>query len=272
MTKPDRPIRVAVVDDEPVARRILVRLLANEPGVELVGDLGSGHEAIELLTGRRVDVVFLDVHMPGLGGFEVLAGVPRPHLPLVVFVTAHDEHAIRAFEVGAVDYLLKPFDDERFRATFERVRRRLEESDVDSAKVAVYELARQLLLDGPDGEPADVADPRPGRIAVRSGKRIEFVEIDDVEWIEAENYYVRLHTADRSYLMRESLTRLGDRLDPRVFVRVHRSAIVRISIIRELRPGSGGRSEAVLANGARVPISRSRRAQLLRALGVDPTE
>lgn len=270
-----RKIRVAIVDDEPVARRILLRLMAGEPDVEVVGDAGNGEDAIALLTHEEVDVAFLDVQMPEMNGFELLAKLPNDLLPVVVFVTAHDEYAVRAFEVGAVDYLLKPFDDARFRSTFTRVRRQVQGGD-DAAKRAVQRLARQLLRGdrsdehGSQGELLVAGARTRGRIAVRSGKRIEFVEVGDIEWVEADNYYVRIHTRDRSYLMRESLTRLHERLDPDDFVRVHRSAVVRTSLVRELRLGDHGRYEAVLANGERIQVSRSRRAQVLRALGVDP--
>ncbi len=279
--RPPDVLRALVVDDEPTARRVLVGLLESRPDVRVVATCANGTEAVAVLAAEPVDVVFLDIRMPGLDGFDVLDSLgSESEPPLIVFVTAHDEHAVRAFEVGAVDYLLKPFDDDRFAATLDRVQARLR----TNPRAVLRRQLQSLLasLDDPEGEAGSVgalsapegrtAAASGRRLAVRLGQRVEFVEVADIDWVQAENYYVRLHTAEREYLLRDTLTRLEGRLGQDAFLRVHRSALVRVDRVRSLRSQDGGPTEVVLADGTAVRVSRSRKAEVLRRLGLPVRE
>lgn len=200
--------------------------------------------------------MFLDIHMPGMDGFAVIEAIPEPIRPAVVFVTAHDEHAIRAFQVAAVDYLLKPFDRIRLRQSLERVRKRLrEEPD------ALLQRLRRLLDAGtPFARPLR-------RIAVRSGGRIQSLRVEEVTWFEAADNYIRIHTGNAVRLVRETLSEVERRLDPEVFIRIHRRAIVKVEEIREVESLFHGDYEVVLRTGARLPVGRKYRDRLLEAMG-----
>ena len=253
----DARIRVLIVDDEPLARDRTRQLLEEEPDVEIVGECASGEDAVAAIESAAPDLVFLDVQMPGMDGFGVLARIGASRLPAVVFVTAHDEHALRAFQVHALDYLLKPFDGARLRGSLQRVREQLR-----SAAPHVFQ--RRLL--------AMLADlkPRAGpatRIVIRSGGRLSFLKADEIDWIEGAGVYATLHVGRTSCLYRAALSELAERLDPRRFVRVHRSAIVNLESVVQLEPLSHGEFEVVLRNGARPRISRTFRAQLEARLG-----
>ncbi len=230
-------MRVLIVDDEPIARRGLRRLLEAEPEVEIVGEAGSGPAAVAAIDTLRPDLVFLDIQMPEMDGLEVVAAVGVDHMPAVVFVTAYDKYAIDAFDVNAADYVLKPVDPERFQRALARARQR-----------KPHELEERLarILDA----------ARPQRLAVRSAGRIQFVDVEDIDWITAEDNYVRIHAAGRTYLMRETVTGIEHRLDARAFVRIRRSTIVRIQRIREIRTLLNGTFEILLADGTRVVSAR----------------
>jgi two-component system LytT family response regulator len=252
-----RKLETLIVDDEPVARRRLRRLLAAEGDVEIVGECGSAEEAKGFLAGRAVDLLFLDIQMPGEDGFAVVeaAGEPRPE---VVFVTAFHEHAVRAFEVDAVDYLLKPFDGERVARTLARVRRSLAPGGAGAGETERLRALFENLVKGKSYR---------SRILIRSIGRISFVAVDDVTWFEAEGNYVRLHTASAKPLVRETLSRLERELDPERFVRVHRSAMVNLARVRELERQATGDHTLVLDTGARLTVSRSYRDAFERAIG-----
>lgn len=251
-------ITVLIVDDEPPARAKLRRFLAAEAGVEVVGEAESGTEAVAAIERLRPALVFLDVQMPGLDGFGVLAALgealdsePLPH---VVFVTAFDEYALRAFEVNAVDYLLKPFDSARFRTALERAKERLQRRGGGDVERIAALLAQ--------------VRPRPEyleRILVRGRDRAVFLELSEVRWFEAEQNYVRLHTAGGSHLVRGTLAALEERLDPRHFLRIHRSRIVNTAHVRELRPWSHGDYQVVLRDGTELTLSRRYRDRLPEA-------
>lgn len=254
------PIRTLIVDDEPLAREGIRMLLAQDADIELVGEVGSGQQAVRTIDQCRPDLVFLDVQMPELGGFQVLSALPPAAVPAVVFVTAYDRYALRAFEVHALDYLLKPFDDDRF---FEALRRA--KSHLQLAKVE--ELRRELMslladVEGPRPAVVAPASPPTERLAIKDGSRVVFLRADEIDWIEAADYYVQIHAGPKSYLHRETMQSLEKRLDPDRFVRIHRSAIVNRTRIRELR--SGGRREAVvvLEGGATLKVARSQRDKL----------
>ncbi len=251
-------VRALIVDDEPPAREILRRLLAADSEVELLGECGDGAEAVEAIRRLRPDVVFLDVQMPGMDGFGVLDELAAGELPLVVFVTAYDAYALRAFEVHALDYLLKPFDDERFDDALVRIKRTLHRREVDA-------VSRRLvaLLE----ERGGAATSPPQRLMVRSGGRVVYLRPEEIDWIEAADYYVRLHVGGSRHLLRDSLSALEERLDPRRFARVHRSAIVNLERVRELHPGVGGSAVLVLDDGTRLPLSRRQKARFAELLG-----
>jgi len=219
------------VDDEPLARSNIRILLRRHPEIEIVGESESGEDAVEQIRRTQPDLVFLDVQMPECGGFDVLEMLGSNAPQAVIFVTAYDEYALRAFEAGALDYLLKPFTDERF------------DLAVSRAKDKVHQ-------------------PKPERIMVKQGSQVLFVKTEDIDWIEAADYYACLHVGAKSHLVRRTLADLEQDLDPTAFRRTHRSAIVNVRRLRALQLNSDGEYEAVLENGATVPVSRRHRRQL----------
>ena len=251
----DVRIRVLIVDDEPLARDRTRQLLEEEPDVEIVGECASGEDAVAAIESAAPDLVFLDVQMPGMDGFGVLARISASRLPAVVFVTAHDEHALKAFQVHALDYLLKPFDGARLSGSLQRVREQLRSA-------APHLFQRRLL--------AMLADlkPRPGpanRIVIRSGGRLSFLKADEIDWIEGEGNYLRIHAGKQSFLQRETMGEIEARLDPSRFVRIHKSTIVNTERIREIQPLFNGAHSVLLHDGTRLTWSRGYREQL-RAL------
>jgi two-component system, LytTR family, response regulator len=250
-------LRCAVIDDEPPARRRIRDLLARESGVSVVAEAGNGTEAVRVIDATKPDLVFLDVQMPGGDGFEVLGALESPP-PAVIFVTAFDAYALRAFEVHALDYLLKPFDRDRFQAALVRARKQVQQhpSGDDPRMLALLqELAGR--------------DNRLRRVAVRTRGHIKVVSLDDVECIEASGNYLRLHVTGGHYLLRETISGFEARLDPEQFVRIHRSMIVNVARIRDLAPTSHGDCRVTLTSGREVPLSRSYRCQLKERLGPD---
>lgn len=243
--------RVLVVDDERLARSEVLRHLARHPEIEIVGEAADGATAVETIVDLAPDLVFLDIQMPELDGFEVLQALPDEERPVVVFVTAYDEFALRAFDARAVDYLLKPFDDERFDAALAR------------ALVHVRDRSASLdeLLDAVARE-----GRRPTRIATQSGQRFHLIDVADIERLEASRNYVLVHTAGGEYLTRATLTSLEKRLDPSEFLRVHRGHVVRIDAVKAVdRLGSGDVSVR-MRDDAEVPIARGRRREFLERM------
>jgi two-component system LytT family response regulator len=251
-------IRTLVVDDEPMARERVRSLLAGQPDIEVVGECIDGSQAVAAIDRLSPELVFMDVQMPVLDGFEVLRAVSPEHMPLVVFTTAYDEYALRAFEVHALDYLLKPFDSQRFYSTLDRARERLE-------RQRAGELGKKLLAMVQDLKPEA---PQPAeRLVVKSGGRIFFVRVDEIDWIEAAGNYVRLHVNGDTHLFRETMNAIERRLDSR-FVRIHRSHIVNADRIKELLP-SDGEHTVVLQSGVRLTLSRGYKGRLQERLGAD---
>jgi two-component system LytT family response regulator len=242
-----KPLKVLVVDDEALARRRLVDLLGKMADVAEVLEAADGQAAVHMLDSRHPDLVFLDMQMPGPSGLDVVAAVGAGRMPVTVFVTAHDQYAIRAFEADALDYLLKPFSDERFEAAMQRVRRRLEERRPPPAPVE---------------EPA-----RWDRLVVKCAGATHFVKTTDIDWIEAVGVYVNLYIGGKALLYRAPIHLLADKLDPAHFVRIHRSSIVNIESIVRLEPISHGEFDVVLKHGGRTKVSRTYRAQLEKRLG-----
>jgi two-component system LytT family response regulator len=255
MTAVTRPWRVVIVDDEPPARYTLSLLLARAPGFVLVAECSHGAEAIAAVGRYNPDVLLLDVQMPGLDGFEVLRQIGPTAVPAVVFVTAFDRYALKAFETHALDYLLKPFSDERFMAVMARVNSRLQER---SHAAAGRRLTALLTSKRPETGPQ--------QLIVRDSGRTLVIPYDDIIWIEAEDYYVRVHSTDRHALVRVALKTLADRLDPDRFVRVHRHAIVNLSRVRAVEPLASGDQRLLLSDGTELRVSRTYRAVLKERL------
>jgi two-component system LytT family response regulator len=262
-------IRVVVVDDEPLARRRIVRLLEGRDGFELAGEFDSGRKAALAIPEIDPDLLFLDVQMPEMGGFEVLESLSRARPPVVIFVTAYNHYAVRAFEVHALDYIMKPFDDDRFDEALVHARAQLRMESGDSLRRRLDAVVR--ALHGND-VPEPGISPTPAtrwidRLVVRSQEHAWFVRVADIEWIEAADYNVRIHTADQTYTTRETLSGLAEQLDPRRFVRVHRSTIVNLDHVREIQPYFHGAHILVLQDGTELRLSRARRHAFEEALG-----
>jgi two-component system LytT family response regulator len=255
---PARTIRALIADDEPLARERLRSLLGAEQDIEIVAEAKDGLETVEAILSQSPDLVFLDVHMPKLDGFEVIQTVGADRMPAVVFVTAYDQHALRAFEVQALDYLLKPFDGDRFQSALKRVRKQIDTRESG-------DLGQRLLALVRDLKPA--AATRTDRLVVKSGGRLYFLRADEIDWIEAAGNYVRLHVGAEGHLLRETMNSIESRLNPEMFFRIHRSHIVNIERIKELQPWFNGEYVVILRNGARLTLSRGYREKLQERLG-----
>jgi two-component system LytT family response regulator len=257
------PMRVLVVDDEKPARENLRVLLDAARGVELAGCCSTGAAAVHALTaGRPVDVLFLDIRLPDMSGFDVLRALEPDECPVVVFVTAYHQHAVRAFDVAAIDYLVKPFSDERFAAALDRARRQVEMRDAPAAWRRIEAVLRLPESGG--------REPPIRRLVIRANGRTELLPIAEVEWIEAFNVHVRVHAGGVVHTIRQSMHELESRLDPREFVRIHRSTIVNLSSVKALQKDDTGHDLALLRDGTRLRMSRTRRAHLEEALGQHP--
>jgi len=244
-------IRVVLVDDEPMAREGLRLWLASEPDVEIAGEAGTPRDAIALVLRERPDLLFLDVQMPDADGFSVLEAVSGQHLPEVVFVTAHERHALRAFDVSALDFLLKPVREGRFREALARARRELERGDAREGPARLSALLDRVVGSGGVDGPRRIE-----RFAVRARDRFVIVAAADVEWIGAAGNYAELHLAGASHLVRATLNELEAGLDPARFARIHRSSLVRLDCVREVIPATHGDYDLVLASGAVLKLSR----------------
>ncbi|HEX2076182.1 MAG TPA: LytTR family DNA-binding domain-containing protein [Longimicrobium sp.] len=256
-------MKVVVVDDEPYARVKLERLLADEDA-EVLAVCANGPEAVAAVQQLRPDLLFLDIQMPEMDGFEVLRAIAPVHLPETVFVTAFDQYALRAFEVNALDYLLKPFGQERFHAAFARAEQRLRESArPDDVMRLLEHLARQP---GAADAPAS-GDVHLEWLFVRKGQRVVKLPVPEINWFEAEGNYVRIHVKGETYLIRERMMALQARLDPRRFARIHRNAIVNLSFVREMRPWSSAAFVVLLEDGTELRLSRRYRTRLSATIG-----
>ena len=263
-------IRAVIVDDEPLARRGIRARLERAGGYSVVAECASGREAIGAIREHAPSVVFLDVQMPGVDGFGVIDEIGADRMPVVIFVTAYDTHALRAFEAHAFDYLLKPIDDDRFAIALARTHRRVverEESEVARRLAALMNDLRPAIdaANGTQPRRADASEPAaapPNRIVIRDRDRVLFVDVNDIEWIGADGDYVRIHTGGKSHLVRDTMAAMEQRLDPSTFARIHRSAIVNVSRIRELRPYTSREYAVILRDGTRLRLSRRYRDRL----------
>ncbi len=249
-------IRTLIVDDEDLARERLKSLLAREPRIELVGEAGDGKSAVEAIEKLKPDLVFLDVQMPELTGFEVLQALDQKQLPNVVFVTAHDKFALKAFDVHAVDYLLKPFDRERFQVALDRAIAKIGTQKPEEKEKAVAGVLQETKPAGPVE-----------RLLVKSDGRVLLLKVEDIDWVEAADNYVNLKVGKDSHMMRETMTSLEARLPAEKFMRISRSTIVNVERIQELQPMFHGEYIVVLKGGAKLTLSRSYRDKLDRLLG-----
>ncbi len=255
MAATETRIRTLIADDEPMARRGVRILLERESGIEIVGEATGGIEAAELIRRLRPDLVFLDVQMVGCDGFETLMRVGPEAAPVVVFVTAYDEYALRAFDFNAVDYLLKPYDDARFGAALSRARELVMRKRNDAVDTRLTRLIAHL-----EGESRD-------RILLKSSGEIIFLKTAEIDWIEAEGDYVKFHVAGRSHLMRGTMAALEERLDPARFIRIHRSTIVNADRLRKLSPSFEGEYAVVLQDGTKLRLSRGYQDRIKALLG-----
>ena len=265
---PHPPLRVVTIDDEPLARDCIRLALAREPGWRIVAECGGGPAGVQAIEREAPDLVFLDVQMPGMDGFEVIEAVGPERMPATIFVTAFEEHALRAFQVHALDYLLKPFGDERFRQALEHARRRIHTERRGELGERLEALLREVHggRHPADARPSSTPAPTPYAtwLTVSAQNRTQFIPVAEVDWLEADGKYVRLHAGGRTHLIRGSLAATAERLDPAHFVRIHRSTVVNVARIREVQPWMGGDHLAILRDGTRLRVSRTCRGALLR--------
>jgi len=255
-------LRALIVDDEPLARQ-RIRLLAQEvPGLELVGECASGAEALGAIERDRPDLLFLDVQMPEMDGFDLLQKLPRERLPLVIFTTAFDKHAVRAFETHALDYLLKPFQPERFKAAVERARDHFANQRASAAAHGLLELLATRQNHAATPASAQFLT----RLTVKTDDRVVVIKTADIDSIESAGNYIAVNAAKESHILRETLNSLEKQLDPEKFIRISRSAIVNLDRVRELQPMFKGEHIVVLQNGKRLPMSRGLLRELEQAL------
>ncbi len=249
-------LRTVIADDEPLARELLGLLLAEHEDIQVVAECKNGQQAIDYLQSHPVDLLFLDVQMPKISGFDVVERVGVRQLPPTVFVTAYHEHAVRAFDIHAVDYLTKPVDPKRMGTALERVREKI------AAKTAfVTQEQLTVVLNELRSASAD-AKPYPSRFLVKDGEKEILLPTEKIEWIEAAEYYSCLHVKGRTYMLRESITDLGNKLDPRRFARIHRSSIVNLDQIREIYREGLTEGSLILLDGRKLKVSRSGRQKL----------
>lgn len=285
-------VRVLVVDDELLARQRIRRLLQTEPDVEVVGEAATGREAVQRIGGLQPDIVCLDVQMPELDGFGVLRELGDGPVPLVLFVTAYDEHALRAFDVHAVDYVLKPVDADRFRTAFQRARTQIQQSSAANRLGELLATVRRVSDgsftahagasaitsananaasyrggDGSTAAPAGAPSSFASRILVKQDGRMFFVKVGDIDWIEADRNYVRLHVGTVSHTIRERISHLEESFDPQLFARIHRSTIVNLNRVREMQQWSSGDYVVILDNGTRLRLSRHYRDRVEKQVG-----
>jgi len=250
-----KPIRALVVDDELLAREIIREMIRRDPEIDIVGECGNGLDAVTMIETERPDMVFLDIQMPEMDGFAVIEAVGAQAMPVVIFVTAYDQYAVNAFKVHALDYILKPFDWERFADALLRAKSQIRrESDLSDKLDA---LLRQMR------KKHDFIE----RLIIKTNGRVIFLRTEEIDWIEAEGNYVRLHVGKDSYLQRDTIGGMEAKLDPTQFPRIHRSAIVNIDRVQELRPWFQGDYCVILRNGKELPLSRNYWDKLRQILG-----
>ena len=261
MTSPK--IRTLIIDDEPLARRNLRLLLETDPQIEILDECRNGREAVKAINALSPDLLFLDIQMPEMDGFDVLAHVGPERIQAIIFVTAFDQYALKAFDVHALDYLLKPFDDDRFAQALQRAKSQIEAREIDR-------LSKRLLalLEERESERARPKQQQDflTRLTIKIGGRVVLLKIDEIDFIEADGNYAKLHVGSKAHLLREKMHDLEKQLDPAKFVRIHRSAIVNLDRIKEMHPHFNGDYVVILENGRQLRLSRSRRENVVQRL------
>jgi two-component system LytT family response regulator len=252
-------IRALIVDDEPIARKGIRRELERDPDIEIVGECTNGRDAVSFLRRREAEIVFLDLQMPELDGFGVVEAVGVERMPTVIFVTAFDEFALKAFEMHALDYILKPFNSERFQKALRRAKTQINQASSSA-------LSERLLSAIRDSRLAQKREGYLERVVVRAGGRIFFLGVEEIDWIEAADNYVRLHAGKESHLVQGTMSKLESCLDPKLFLRIHRSTIINVTRIKELQPLFHGEYAIILSNGKELTSSRSYRDKLQQLL------
>lgn len=271
-----QPLRVVLVDDESLARRGLKLRLAQFDSVEVVAECGNGQEALAAIAAHSPDLVFLDIEMPGLSGFDVAAQMQSDTVPMIVFVTAYDAYAVQAFKVHAVDYILKPIEDERLASTVERAQEHRERAESLRVKQQLLGLVQSLQhsgteapsLDNPGADNSRRTESYPDRLAVRDGSNVEFIPVHSIEWIDAAGDYMCLHAGTGTHIMRATMKQLESMLDPQQFVRIHRSTLVNINAIAGAELRDGGDYLLRLTRGTSLKVSRSCRERVRTALSI----
>jgi len=254
----DGMIKVLIIDDEPFARRYISEMLKGDPDIEISGEAGNGKDAIKLINDRSPDLIFLDIQMPEMDGFTMLQSLEKDGRPVIVFTTAYEEHAIRAFEFHAIDYLLKPFDQPRFEAALEHAKETIRKGGSGNTQsVKVSELLTAI------GQKPQFLE----RLLVKQKGRIVFVRIADIDWIKADDKYIHLHCASSRYMIRMTLQSIRSQIDPSGFVQINRSVIVNVDRIKELHAAFNGEHEVHMSGGELFPLSRSHKEDLFRVLG-----
>jgi two-component system LytT family response regulator len=251
------PIRALIVDDEPLARQRISRMLRTAAEIELIGECTNGEQAVEAVLEQSPDLMFLDVQMPEMDGFEVLKALGNEKIPYVIFVTAYDQYALRAFEVFALDYLLKPFNEKRLQKAVQRAKEQIEKERTSHLATGISDLLRELR------SKAKYLD----RLLLKEEGRARLVKTQQIDWIEADGKYIRLHIGKESHLMRESLTQLESRLDPQHFLRIHRSTIVNLNRIKEVQVWFYGEYRILLHDGTALMLSRTYRKKFHETVG-----
>jgi two-component system, LytTR family, response regulator len=251
------PIRAVIADDEALARKFIRRMLKDDPDVEIAGECGNGKEAVTMIRKQNPDLVFLDVQMPEMDGFAVLESIGVERLPEIIFATAYEQYAIRAFELHALDYLLKPFDQARFKDAIRHAKERFRSERQNEGRTQISALLESIK------NKSQYLD----RLMIKASGRITFLSTDEINWIEADDKYVHLHTGKISPMVRQTLSAMETQLDPRKFRRVHRSAIVNVGQIKELQPLFSGEHSILLQDGTKLTLSRNYKDKLFELLG-----
>src|SRR5262249_14475598 len=239
-------IRALIVDDEPLARKRIRRLLAGEPDISIIDECGTGREAIKIIRESSPDLLFLDIQMPEVGGFDVLQAIPKERMPIIIFVTAYDQHALKAFEVHALDYLLKPFKQDRFRNALDRARAQLAKGGPHPTDPGLTALIQKLRAE----------QSYLSRFVIKSSSRVMLIKTNEVDWIESAANYVLLHVGEKTHIVRETMQALEDKLSPKVFQRISRSVIVNLERVKELQPMGKGQYVILLTSGKQLTMSR----------------
>ena len=245
-------IQTLIIDDEPLARQRIRDLLVNEKEIDVAGESGNGVEAVAMIHDKKPDLIFLDVQMPEMDGFQVVENIKPEMMPHIIFVTAYDQYALRAFEVHALDYLLKPFDQDRFQKALDRAKKQIEFQKDGDFSYRLKELLHEIKSD----------DTYLERLIIKSEGRIFFVKTDEIDWIEAAGNYVTLHVGNEEHLMRDTMNSMEKKLDPKKFFRVHRSKIVNFECIKEIKPWFNGEYLIVLNDDSQLTLSRKYRERL----------